>query len=459
MTFIYANSFTYAHLADLHLGSWREPKMRELSIKAFLLAVDQCIKKEVDFILFAGDLFNTSLPSLDTLKIVTKKLKELKDSNIPLYAIAGSHDFSPSGKTMIDVLENAGLLKNVCKGRVDSETKQLHLEWTIDAKTGAKITGILGRKGLLDKTYYQNLYLKNLEQEQVGQKAEEESKQGEKSIYREESKQKQGYRIFMFHTAISELKPKHLEDLESHPVSFLPKGLNYYAGGHIHHKTEINIPEYGTMTYPGALFPNNFTEVESYSYGGYYIVTVEEKEEKERRSEPEPGYGQEIKCEQKIEWIPLQIIRHEKLILDGSGKSSEEVTSEILSRFENKNLQNTIVTIRLRGTLSSGRISDINFNNIFSQLYAQGACFIMKNTSRLQSKEYEEIKISAHNPENIEEEIIKEHLQQLLLFDKETELQVTKSLLAALNTSKKEGETVADFQRRVKEGVNNLLNI
>ena len=101
----------YAHLADLHLGSWREPKMRDLSIKAFITAMDQCANQNVDFILFAGDIFNTSLPSLDTLKIVTKKLKELKDRNIPIYVIAGSHDFSPSGKTMVDVLENAGLLK------------------------------------------------------------------------------------------------------------------------------------------------------------------------------------------------------------------------------------------------------------------------------------------------------------------------------------------------------------
>ena len=68
----------FAHLADLHLGSWREEKMRDLSTKAFLAAIDDCISRKVDFILFAGDLFNTSLPSLDTLKIVTKKLKELK---------------------------------------------------------------------------------------------------------------------------------------------------------------------------------------------------------------------------------------------------------------------------------------------------------------------------------------------------------------------------------------------
>ena len=150
----------YAHLADLHLGSWRDQKMRDLSTQAFLTAIDRCIQEKVDFILFAGDIFNTSLPALDTLKIVTKKLKELQDYNIPVYAIAGSHDFSPSGKTMIEVLEHAGLLKNVCKGSVEDGKLKLH--FTIDKKTGTKITGVAGRKGQLDKFYYHNLSLDHL---------------------------------------------------------------------------------------------------------------------------------------------------------------------------------------------------------------------------------------------------------------------------------------------------------
>src|SRR3989344_2507274 len=107
----------YAHLADLHLGAWKEDKMREISAKAFLTAIKDCLNKEIDFILFAGDLFNTSLPSIDTLKIVTRQLKELKEKNIPIYIIAGSHDYSPSGKTVLDVFEQAGLLTNVCKGK------------------------------------------------------------------------------------------------------------------------------------------------------------------------------------------------------------------------------------------------------------------------------------------------------------------------------------------------------
>lgn len=404
----------YAHLADLHLGSWREPKMRDLSTKAFLTAIDNCIKEQVDFILFAGDIFNTSLPALDTLKIVTKKLKQLQNHNIPLYTIAGSHDFSPSGKTMIDVLEYAGLLVNVCKGSIQPETKQLQLSFTTDHKTGAKITGVLGRKGLLDKVYYQNLSLANLEQEK-------------------------GYKIFLFHTAISELMPSSMALMETQPVSFLPKGFNYYAGGHIHCPRRLDFPEYGTLTYPGVLFPNSFSELEEFGGGGYYLVTVYEP-----------------KTLQQITFMPLQILPRVSLILDCHHKTPESISRELLEKI-NSGVRDSLVTIRLKGTIKKGRISDIDFRSAMEKLQQQGAYLAMKNTTKLISPEFEEIQTSHSSPELIEEQVIKEHLQQIKLFDSDVELYLIKSLLQSLNTAKKEGETVPDFQQRLEEEMKKVL--
>lgn len=412
--------FKYAHLADLHLGSWRDQKMRDLSLQSFLQAMDSCVNDRMDFILFAGDIFNTSLPSLDTLKIVTKKLKELKDRNMPLYVIAGSHDFSPSGKTMIDVLENAGLLQNVCKGRVDQQTGELLLDFTLDQKTGAKITGVLGRKGQLDRTYYENLSLKNLEQEP-------------------------GYKIFMFHTTITELKPKHLEKVESQPASFLPKGFNYYAGGHIHHPMNVELPGYGLLTYPGALFPNNFAEVEKYSHGGYYCITA-------KPNNISGDYTQEIA------WIPVQGAPHYPVILECSHKTPETIASELLDKLQQQDLTNSLITIRLTGTLTQGKISDIPFHTLFQKLYDLGAYFIMKNTAQLYAEEFEEIAVAYAAPEQMEDAIIKEHLQQIKLFDQETEFQRTKQLLELLDTAKKEGETVTDFQQRVCKEIRTIFN-
>jgi DNA repair exonuclease SbcCD nuclease subunit len=191
--------------------------------------------KRADFILISGDLFNTSVPEISVLKDVVRKLKELQEKGIPVYVIAGSHDFSPSGKTILEVLEEAGLCRNVVKGKVVD--KKLRLEFTTD-RTGAKICGMIGRKGMLERSYYENLDKEALEKEE-------------------------GFKIFMFHTALSELKPKSLEKMESSPVSFLPEGFDYYAGGHVHIVRHSDLPGYRNIVYPGPLFPNNFRSLRS----------------------------------------------------------------------------------------------------------------------------------------------------------------------------------------------------
>jgi len=121
----------FAHLADCHLGSWREPKLREANNKSFLLAVDLCLKEKVSFVLISGDLFNTAVPAIDCLKIAVEQLKHLNDAKIPVYIIAGSHDFSPSGKTMLDVLEHAGLVVNVACGQ-ELPDGRLSLKFTVE---------------------------------------------------------------------------------------------------------------------------------------------------------------------------------------------------------------------------------------------------------------------------------------------------------------------------------------
>ncbi|MEK6950501.1 MAG: DNA repair exonuclease [Nanoarchaeota archaeon] len=415
----------YAHLADLHLGSWRDLPLRDLSTKAFLLAMDDCVQQQVDFILFAGDIFNTSLPSLDTLKIVTKKLKELKDYSIPVYVIPGSHDFSPSGKTMIDVLEHAGLVKNVCKGTVD-EANILHLQFTQDQKTGAKLTGIPGRKGQLDRSYYEQLALEELEQEP-------------------------GYKIFLFHTSLTELKPKHLENVESYPASFLPKRFNYYAGGHLHHRTLVELPDYGPLTYPGALFPNNFLEVEKYSHGGYFIITA-------IAAARTPADGAVSGASQTMDWRPVVPIHHHHFTLDCSHKTPEQATAELEQQLAAVKVTGSLVTLRLSGMLEQGKVADLPLRRIMEHLLSLGAYSVLRNTAQLQSPQFEEVKIASTNQETIEEELIREHQQQNALFPAERERQLTKTLLTTLNTTRKEGETMPDFQARVEQEIGKLLS-
>ena len=401
----------FAHLADCHIGSWRDPKLKDTSTNAFVKAIDKCVKEKVDFILIAGDLFNTSFPRLDNLKTVVGKFRQLKDAGIPVYIVPGSHDYSPSGKTILDVLEEAGLFVNVFKGT--AENGKLKLNFTLDRKTGAKITGILGKRGALEKTYYEKLILDNLENET-------------------------GYKIFLFHSGIDELKPKEMENIISQPLSLLPKGFDYYAGGHVHIVDDKQIDGYGRIAYPGPLFPNSFAELEKLERGGFYIVE-----------------GNELK------WEPIQIHNVEKLSIDCSHKTPEQIKDEILNNFKNNELNNTIVLIRLHGVLESGKPGDIDFKEIFTELYNKSAYFVMKSSHAVSSKEFEEIKTDARNVEDIEEFLIKEHLGQIkmenLTLEKEEEL--IKNLMKTLGTEKQEGETVPDFEKRVREEVSRVLEM
>ena len=401
----------FAHLADCHIGSWRDPKLKDTSTLAFIKAVDKCIQEKVNFILIAGDLFNTSFPRLDNLKTVVIKFKQLTNLGIPVYIVPGSHDYSPSGKTILDVLEEAGLFVNVFKGSVVEG--KLKLNFTVDKKTGAKITGMLGKRGALEKTYYEKLITENLENED-------------------------GYKIFLFHSGIDELKPKEMENIISQPLSLLPKGFDYYAGGHMHIVDEKQIEGYGKIAYPGPLFPNSFSELEKLERGGFYIVE-----------------------DNKVRWEPVQIYNVEKLKVDCEHKAPEQIKEEILSHFKNKELNNTIILIRLQGMLESGKPSDIDFKEIFDFLYSKSAYFVMKSSHAVTSREFEEIKKDIRNVEDVESFLIKEHLGQIkmenLSLDKEEEL--IKNLMKMLGTEKQEGETVPDFEKRVKEEVGKILEM
>jgi DNA repair exonuclease SbcCD nuclease subunit len=397
----------FAHLADCHIGSWRDEKLKQLSCRSFIKAVDLCIKKQVDFVLIAGDLFNTALPNIDSLKDTVAKLKELDDNEISVYVVPGSHDTSPSGKTMLHVLENAGLLVNVVKGNV--ENNLLKLQFTVDKKTNAKITGMLGRRGMLERSYYESLDTSNLEKEP-------------------------GFKIFMLHTALSEFKPAELDKMDSSPLSLLPKGFDYYAAGHVHYVFQKKEQGYGLIAYPGPLFPNNFREIEKLGQGGFYIYD-----------------------DGKLEFQTIKVVNTLSFTIDADGKTPEKVEQEIISQIKHKEFNNTIVTIRVQGTLSAGRTSDIDWKHIFDLLHNKSAFYVMKSTTALKTKEYEEIKVQSNSVEEVEESLIKENAGKS--FEKDKEYALIKSLMKVLSLEKREGERVQDFESRLKEEVDKTLSL
>src|SRR3989338_6197463 len=270
----------FAHLSDCHIGGWREDTLRGINLKSFDKAIDICVDEHVGFVIIAGDLFDTALPSIDILKQTAKILSRLKEYDIPVYVIPGSHDFSASGKTMLDVLENAGLTINVMR------FENGKLQFTVD-KTGIKLTGIYGKKGGLESYDYEKLEKEHLEKEE-------------------------GFKIFLFHTLLEELKPQGFEMIEGVSLSYLPKNFNYYAGGHPHFVYSNNHYNYGTISYPGPIYPNNFQELEKLKHGGFYIIEIKDNNIKSR-------------------YIPLKIIDVASYYINAENKTPRELENEILN--------------------------------------------------------------------------------------------------------------------------------
>jgi len=384
----------FIHLADCHLGGWREPKLQELGISSFKRAIDYALQEYVGFVLISGDLFDSALPNIELLKETASELSKLKENDIPVYIIAGSHDFSPSGKTMLDVLEKAGLIENVAKFNNNK------LEFTHD-RTGTKITGLPGKKGSLDKEYYELLDKTNLENEK-------------------------GFKIFMFHNTINEFKPKELENIDGQSLNLLPKNFDYYAGGHVHYIFETEKPGYKKIVYPGPLFPNNFLELEKLKNGGFYLVEYKDSK-------------------LKTNYVPIEIVKTNSYFFDANNKIPEMLEKELNSV---KNTKNKIILMRIEGILKSGKTSDINFKKIFDNY--KDAYIILKNTSKFESKEQEEIEIKQGSIEEIENSIIND-----LKLDKDL---VTK-LIHILDIEKEEGEKSLDFENRIIKDAKEVIKI
>lgn len=382
----------FAHLADCHIGGWREEKLKELGLKSFEEAINISIKENVGFVLISGDLFNSALPSIELIKRTAEILKRLKEEDIDCYIIAGSHDYSSAGKTMLDVLERAGLVENVTK------IEDNKLKITLD-KTNTKISGLFGLKGGLERKYYQELDFNEIENAS-------------------------GFKIFMFHTALNEFKPKDLENVEGLDLQKLPKNFNYYAGGHVHYIYEGNYDK-GKVVFPGALFPNNFKELEEFNHGSFYLVDDQ----------------------LNLRNIRIKLKDVLKIKIDADNKTPEEVENELLNI---KDFEDKIVTLRIEGVLKSGKVPDIDFKRVLEHL--KDAYVVLRNTNKLKSKEIEDIKIDG-NVENLEEENIKEISS--IQFNEE----FVKNLIELLDKEKNDGEKVLDFEYRILNEIKKILNI
>ncbi len=337
----------FAHMSDIHLGAFREPILRQMERQVFEDAVQKCIELKVDFVLICGDIFHVSIPDLTIVNETIKTLRLLQVANIPVYAIYGSHDYTPTGTSIIDILDTAGILTNIMKAKTDDEGMVL-LQFVVDLKTKAKLTGVSARRIGLESKIYEKLDKARLEAEK-------------------------GFKIFAFHSGITELKPAFLSEMETVPISNFPKGFDYYAGGHIHITSESRQPGYQEVVFPGPLFTGYGKDIEDTARGtkrGFYLVEFEDRI-------------------QRVEFVEIKGFDGCYLSYDATGKNSQQAKRELAAKLEELEANGRVVIVRVKGELAGGKTTDINFVELQRRLYTKGALYVQFNRFGLTSKEFE----------------------------------------------------------------------
>jgi exonuclease SbcD len=358
--------YKFAHITDCHLGSWRNPKLRDLNLQAFERAISISIKEQVDFILITGDFFDVNIPQLAPVKKAVEILKRARDSGIPIYMIYGSHDFNTANISMIDILHSAELFIKPTEFQFNSDS--VMLKFFVDKRTGAKITGISGRKVGLDKEIYEKLDKKKLESED-------------------------GFKIFLLHKGIQEILPLNMQFRDSLPISLVPKGFDYYGGGHIHKRVEKKIDN-SVIIYPGPLFGSTFQDLEETAKGekrGFYIISFDK---------------QIFECK-FIEIKMAEVLYNE---IFSQKWSSEKLKDEITKNISELEVKNKIVLIKVKGKLF-GKRSNIDFGKFGLDISKRGAILSFININNLSTDEARSIVVQSGNKFDIEREIFHESIK------------------------------------------------
>lgn len=415
----------FAHIADTHLGAFRDRELRRLNLEAFLSALEVVRDEGAEFLLVAGDMFDTNLPDMATVDRAAAGLRRLRDAGVRVYVLHGSHDRSPTDAGILDVLESAGLFVNVDMHRGEGAGRG---PLTVDEPTGAVLTGIGGRRLSLERGLFDGI--------------DGEALSG--------AAQGAPLAIFAYHGAVEGMLPDRLGMLDTLPVGGLPPGFDYYALGHIHARRVLELPGGGVAAYPGATFGASFTDLADGEAKGVLIVDADDGG----------------RCQ--VRHVPVEVAPVLLLDVDVDGLPGEEAVRRLAERTGTAEPQGSLVLLRVAGTLASGRPADLAIPRAREDLLARQAVTVHVNRAGLSGPTRSGPEAMAHgggkpggDPEEVARRVLdaalSEHGGVLPWTRGEAGLDLALHLLSVLRVERKEASK-ADREAAVRRQAFALLD-
>ncbi len=304
-------TFSFIHLADIHLGrpfsdlpelGEKKELCNQACTRSFNKITDFAISKKVDFVLIAGDSFDSEEHDLSSKLLFRENLKRLADNGIKSYIICGNHD-------SVEVYK-----KNESYFRFDSKYDGL-----------INITGVNTPENIeaykpIDGV---NIYSASFKGD--------ESENQLKYLPKIDDKNSKDFNIGLLHCDLDKTESKYAptsrEDLRN-------LGYDYYALGHIHIP---EVKESGAVKIVYAGSPQGRTKKETGAHGCYYAEV-------------------NGKTVEKLEFIPTDFVRFSTVDIDCSDCENkldvfEEITNSISGINEDTEL--SLLEINLSGVTNA----------------------------------------------------------------------------------------------------------
>jgi len=297
-------ALSFVHASDLHLGysQYGLEARRQDFDDAFAELVDRTLELKPDFMIIAGDLFHQPRPSNVTLENTIRSFRRLKDAQIPVLTVDGSHDSAPNTitGTILYPLDSAGLIYYLPRHNGASWCKH----------DCCYVYGI------------PNYHSRHKTLEALPKFMAEKPPKPVKNVCN----------IFVLHGAVDlpNIKPPYIEaELTS---EMLPSGFDYYAAGHIHERFNTKFKD-GQLVYSGCTESAGYDEAR-YPKGFNYVQVAE---------------NGEIQIEQMELSAPRQFIVLDET--DFSGMSPVKITELAIQMVKDADVEGAVLVPVLKGVL------------------------------------------------------------------------------------------------------------
>ncbi|HEV2139487.1 MAG TPA: hypothetical protein VGR53_11680 [Nitrososphaerales archaeon] len=233
--------------------------------------------------------------------------------------------------------------------------------------------------------------------------------------------------------------------METVDSALLPRGFDYYAGGHIHERGEFRLPGLDEIVFPGPLFTGHGRDLEATAKGerrGFYVV----------------DFGARVDAKY---FIPLDTFEGVFREYDLTGRNAPEAGSMISDDAKGIDVSGKLVVLKVYGELAGGSVSEVGLAGMRTSLFERGAIHVYLNRNALKSRETAGPVFSGEEPAFIERKLFEDEAAKFnagadhLRGRKGAERAM--ELLGLWRLPQKLGETKRDYATRmVREGTNAL---